>query len=83
MLVQEHLASQPLSADGNTGVTVKSHAMASQKLRACVATLRAMPIVPGYGDVFVDLLRPLQGCSQLSVPWESNALVDMATLEER
>ncbi|EFJ40631.1 hypothetical protein VOLCADRAFT_121706 [Volvox carteri f. nagariensis] len=61
----------------------QAQALAMQRLRACVATLRTTPIVPGYGDVSIDLLKPLRGLSQLGSPWESPAAVEAPALEER
>ncbi|GFR47002.1 hypothetical protein Agub_g8685 [Astrephomene gubernaculifera] len=70
--------------------TSKAAAAATYKiLRSCVSVLRSTPVVPGYGDVPVDLLRPLQGLSQLTCgpPWESGVGGSMylhaAAAEER
>ncbi|KAG2430073.1 hypothetical protein HXX76_010173 [Chlamydomonas incerta] len=79
------------SGNGITPAGSKAAAQAGQKLlKACAVALRAAPLVPGCGDVPVDLLRPLQGLPQLAgggAPWEaaSGALLqpDAAALEER
>ncbi|GLC56456.1 hypothetical protein PLESTB_001106700 [Pleodorina starrii] len=80
---QEHQALHAQSTEGTTGVTPKTHGLSVQKLRACVSALRTTPIVPGYGDVFVDLLTPVQGLPQLGQPGESPGGVVVAALEER
>lgn len=90
----EDATSSVNGGNSGTGVTPsgsKAAAQAAQKLlKACAAALRAAPVVPGFGDVPVDLLRPLQGLPQLvggGAPWEaaSGALLlpDAAALEER
>ncbi|KAG2447917.1 hypothetical protein HYH02_007371 [Chlamydomonas schloesseri] len=79
------------STSSGTGATPSGTKQAVQKLlKACAATLRAAPLVPGCGDVPVDLLRPLQGLPELgsmSAPWEaaSGTLLppDATALEER
>ncbi len=79
------------SISSGTGATPSGTKQAVQKLlKACAATLRAAPLVPGCGDVPVDLLRPLQGLPELgsvSAPWEAASGTlrppDAAALEER
>ncbi|KAG2482267.1 hypothetical protein HYH03_018783 [Edaphochlamys debaryana] len=95
---QEHLALQAQNPDANaasggSGATpagAKAAAAAAAKvLRAAVTALRATPVVPGYGDMAVDVLKPLQGLRQLAqggAPWDDKGGVgplDAAASEER
>ncbi|GIL80547.1 hypothetical protein Vretimale_16030 [Volvox reticuliferus] len=80
---QDLLHSQTANTDSTAGVTPKVQAMAMQRLRTCLTTLRATPIVPGYGDVSIDLLKPLHGLPQLGPPWDAPTSVEAAALEER
>ncbi|KXZ46706.1 hypothetical protein GPECTOR_41g670 [Gonium pectorale] len=88
--VQEHLAQLAAIAEANNASTIpsvdKAAAVAAHKLlRCCVAGLRVYPIVPGYGDMPIDVLRPLQGLPQLtsSTPWDSPAVLSGSAGEER
>lgn len=68
------------NANSVTPTGAKAASAATQKLlRACMANLRSTPIVPGYGDVPIDLLRPLHGLPQL--PWETLPIVSV--MDER
>ncbi|GLI70889.1 hypothetical protein VaNZ11_015913, partial [Volvox africanus] len=74
---------QTVHIDSTAGITPKAQALALQRLRTCLTTLRATPIVPGYGDISIDLLKPLQGLPQLGPPWDPPTSVEAAALEER
>ncbi|GIL60377.1 hypothetical protein Vafri_14989 [Volvox africanus] len=74
---------QTVNIDSTAGITPKAQALALQRLRTCMTTLRSSPIVPGYGDISIDLLKPLQGLPQLGPPWDPPTSVEAAALEDR